>query len=819
MRGPQASATPMSADEIISDERRHYAVRAPLPEPETQVKTEADSAGRLPQIPPFEAFRRRTWKFSVAGAIKRAITVETDYATPFLLIPVFLGIGAISYFGAATEPGWRPLLLGISVVLIALWAARRAIAVMVLLFAVFLLLAGALSAKYETWRMATKMLGSPVTTTVAGTVVSVEHQPGGRSRIVIEIHETTRPRLRFSPERVRIVARKLPASIGPGVTITGRARLLPHSGPIYPHGYDFTFHNYFRGIGATGFFFGTPDAASRTATILQSPTVLLERARAWLTERIKQRVGGAEGEIAAALITGGKSGIPEPVSEALRRTGLAHILSISGLHMALVAGTVMAAFRLAFACFPGFASRHPVRKYAAAAALATIFVYLFISGAGIATKRSFLMLAVMLLAVMLDRPAITMRNLAIAAIVIILVQPHEIVGPGFQMSFAATAALVAAYRGWTLWRQRSPEGISSAAAAGTGRSRLIVAKLLQYVAALAVTSLIAGAATAIYGVWHFQRLAPLGLFANLAAMPVVSLLVMPSAVLAVLMIPFDLDSPAFALMGQGIKLVVWIAAWFSERTPIDNIGMIPPAGVLLASAGLVALTVFASRLKWFGMALFAMAFATALAVTPPDILVDENGKMIALRRADGDLAVNTSRPRRFTLENWQRVLNSAGWQAPLKLAEGELVRASVRPEMFHCSKNLCLLTMQNGAVIAHAKTAEDAVVACLLAQLIIVESALSRPGLCAGHRETGSQSLPKIISGRDLARHGSAAIEIRAVDRPIDRAAWEIEVSHAIAMPWRPWHAHRAFSRAARGLAPWKPGPAGGDNSPGKAAQ
>ncbi|MEX0343609.1 MAG: ComEC/Rec2 family competence protein [Rhizobiaceae bacterium] len=809
----------MSADETLSDERRHYAVRTPLPEPEPWVKPEADTAGRLAKIPPFETFRRRTGRFSVTGAVKRAIIVETDYATPFLLIPVLLGVGAVSYFGAATEPGWRPLLLGISVALIALWAVRRAMVAMVVLFAVFLLLAGALSAKFETWRMATKMLGSPIMTSVTGTVVSVEHQPGGRSRVVIDIVETARPRLRFAPDRVRLVARNLPASTGPGMTITGRARLLPHSGPIYPHGYDFTFHNYFRGIGATGFFFGTPDVAGQTATILQGPAILLERARAWLTERIKQRVGGAEGEIAAALITGAKSGIPEPVNEALRRTGLAHILSISGLHMALVAGTVIAGFRLAFAGFPDFASRHPVKKYAAAAALATIFVYLFISGAGIATKRSFLMLAVMLLAVMFDRPAITMRNLAIAAIIILLAQPHEIAGPGFQMSFAATAALVAAYRGWTLWRQRRAEAISSAATAGTGRAQLIASKLLQYASALAVTSLIAGAATAIYGVWHFQRLAPLGLFANLAAMPVVSLLVMPSAVLAVLMIPFDLDGPAFALMGQGIKSVVWIAGWFSERTPVDNIGMIPLASVLFASAGLVTLTVSASRLKWIGIPIFAIALATALAVTPPDILVEENGKMITLRRSDGDLALNTSRPRRFALEIWQRALNSGGWQVPLKLADEKLTRAPDRPETFHCGKNLCLLKMENGAVVAHAKTAEDAASACPFAQLIIVESALVRAGTCKNKAESGPQNMPKIITGRDLARYGSASIAVSATSRPITGNQWEIEVSHAISMPWRPWHAHRAYSRAARGMSPWQPAKQRGSKRSGRTGQ
>src|SRR5690606_33659809 len=185
------------------------------------------------------------------------------------------------------------------------------------------------------------------------------------------------------------------------------------------------------------------------------------------------------------------------------------------------------------ACFPGFASRYPARKFAAAAALGVVVVYLFLSGAGVATKRASIMLGVMLIAVMLDRPSITMRNLAVAALILLVIAPHEIADPGFQMSFAATAALIAVYGKWAERRTarlavnalRRPEGIGA-----------LFRTVLSAIVALAVTSLVAGAATGIYGVWHFYRAAPLGLFANLAAMPIVSFAVMPSALLSVVLI-------------------------------------------------------------------------------------------------------------------------------------------------------------------------------------------------------------------------------------------------------------------------------------------
>ncbi len=604
------------------------------------------------------------------------------------------------------------------------------------------------------------MLGSAVTTTLTGVVVAIERQPEARSRITVVIETTARPMLKYAPDRVRLVVRDVPVSIRTGVRITGRARLLPHSGPIQQYGNDFSFHNYFRGIGATGFFFGKPRRAGVGDPPSLSPALMLERARGWLTERIKRRIGGDEGEIAAALITGAKAGIPEPINEALRRTGLAHILSISGLHMALVAGTVIVAFRLFFASFPDFASRRPVRKYAAIAALVTVLMYLFISGAGIATKRSFLMLAIMLLAIMHDRPAITMRNLAIAAIVIIMLQPHEVMGPGFQMSFAATAALVAAYGAWSA-RRFHQSGPQFANSEDTGKLSRVARKLLHYALALAATSLITGAATAIYGVWHFQRLAPLVLFANLAAMPVVSLLVMPTAVLAVLLIPFDLDGPMFTLMGQAIAMVVAIARWFSERTPLDNVGMIPLASVLFASIGLVVATMPVSRFKYASLPLFAFALAAAIIASPPDILISENAKMVALNRSDGQLALNTSRPSRFTLGNWLRATNSSTQLTPTRNVSPEALLHLAKPGLSNCAGGFCLARLANGALIAHVKTMADIEPACAAeATLIIVEDATGPPDPCF-RRHFDRSPRPYVISGRDLALKGSASVKIK----------------------------------------------------------
>ncbi len=804
----------MSADETGSDERVHFATNRVINAPGRRSDPSVPDRAAVPDAARAKVRARRRYFFVHAAyrLAARALNTEVEFATPFLFVPVLLGGGALLYFTAGFEPDWSALVLAAMIAAAGIRLGSSRPLASLVFWAGLLIVAGALAGKIETWRASTPMLGSAVTTTVNGTIAALEHQEGDRARITIDITSTAKPKLRYAPQRVRLVLRKPPNALKPGMKIAGRARLLPHAGPVHPRGFDFAFHNYFRGIGAVGFFLGQPRAWQDRARIggLGLSTEL-ERARGWLTARIKSRIDGPEGEIAAALITGAKAGIPEQVNETLRRTGLAHILSISGLHMALVAGTVMALLRFSFALFPEFASRHPVRKYAAAAALLTVFVYLFMSGAGIATQRSFLMLAVMLAALILDRPAITMRNLAIAAIIIILLQPHEVAGPSFQMSFAATAALVAVYTAWSTRRSRSAAATAKVDVS-SGQLALWGRQLRFYVTTLAVTSLVAGAATAIFSVWHFQRLAPLGLFANLAAMPVVSLLVMPSAVLGVMAIPLDLDGPAFAVMGTGICLVVTIADWFSQRSPIDAVGMIPLASLLLASAGLIVLTLPATALRLLGVPFLVTAIIFAITRPPPMVLVDEHAKMIAVRRADDGLSLNTGKPRKFVLKIWLKASAAIAHFGPARHGEARLTEATVAAGAgeFVCDRALCAVQLPNGAVVAHAKNAGDARQACRFARLIVIQSATALPDICSTARVSNS-SKAIILTARDLARKGAAAVSIATVARDSQvgsgrngHRAYAIDIRHAISMPWRPWHAHRAYSREARGLAPIK---------------
>ncbi|MGY6709218.1 MAG: ComEC/Rec2 family competence protein [Rhizobiaceae bacterium] len=727
----------------------------------------------------------RRWLRLLRARCVRALEEEWDRGTGFVFLPVMMGGGALIYFTLPYEPATLPIVLAAIVLLVLLALLRAAVLLRAALAAALLLLAGIGAGKVESWRAGTQMNGSEVATRVTGRVVRIEHQASGRIRLTLDLLATERPTLRHAPARIRLSARAVPEETRPGSVVSGVARLMPLSGPVRPGSYDFSFHAWFDGLGAVGFFYRNPELAEPPpgweATAWQQMALWIEDVRLSLAQRVRAQIGGAEGEIAATLIAGIRAGIPDETAEALRRTGMAHILAISGLHMALVAGTVLLGFRIAFGLFPDFSSRHPVKKYAALAALMACAFYLSISGAAVAAQRSFIMLAVMLTALVFDRAALTMRNLAIAALIIIAISPHEVTGPSFHMSFAATAALIGAYAMWSEHRARRyqqglvpPADLSLAA-----RIRRYV---LYFLGGLAMTSIIAGLATALYGAYHFYRVPPLALIANLAAMPVVTALVMPFAVLSVLAMPFGLDGPFLWVMGSGLAYVNGVAAWVSELSPFDAVGILPVAGVLALSLALVLATLTTTVLRASALVPALLGVWMLADRTLPEVLVSEDGRLVAVRTAAQTLAVNRDRPNAFTIQDWTRALGLEDFATP----------ATARREGFsgfECEDELCMATTVSGRLIAHVPDEERAAALCAQAALVVIDDATAQS-------PCGAQTA--VLTKRDLARRGSAAVTF---------AGEGARIEQAIAEPFRPWHAHRRFSRAARGLAPWRPAP------------
>lgn len=526
---------------------------------------------------------------AICWAVPTVFNGEVERGTLFLLLPVFTGTGAIFYFVADTEPRLSAIAAGLTALagLHALAHARPVARLLLLLF--IAIIAGMLCAKLETIRAGTRMLGSEITTHLIGRVVAMSKDAKGGWRVTMDVISTAQPTLRYGPDRVVVSARALPRNVRIGDGLSGLVHLRPQSGPVRPGNYDFAFYSYYRGVGANGFLLGKVSVVAVPAATRPAILVAIANIRQQLTLRILHNIKGEPGDIAASLITGQRDGISDDTNNAMRLSGLSHILSISGFHMALVAATIIGSLHAVLALLPGFSARFPVRKYSALIALTGSAFYLLISGADVAAQRSFVMLSVMLLAVTVDRAAISMRNLAIAALITVAWSPHEILGPSFQMSYSATAALIAFYSWWSRRQNRRGYRRTTSLLAG------LPMKAANHIGAIAMTSLVAGGVSSIFAAYHFNNTAPFGLVGNALALPVISTLVMPFAVLGLLAMPFDLDWLPFAVMGHGIEAVIAIARIVAFHSPGGNLGLMPQETLIFMGIGLVLLLVLSTR--------------------------------------------------------------------------------------------------------------------------------------------------------------------------------------------------------------------------------
>jgi len=442
--------------------------------------------------------RLAPFRLAVAAMFER----EMEAGRGFLWLPVLLGVGIVLYFALPAEPSLAALGLAALGLVVLAARVRRRVAVFRVVAAFAAIVAGTALMTLRTSLVAAPVLPREMTVTVTGWVADRQAAARGGARLLLRVQDIEGLPPARTPANVRVTVRAGADAIAVGDAITMLARLRPPTGPVMPGGYDFGRADFYARIGASGFAYGRV----KPAAIGPPPFgIRLREPLADLRETIRRRViavlPGDTGEIAAALIMGDQRGISDRTQDAMRASGLGHVLSISGLHMALVAGSAFCLIRALLALSPGLALTRPIRKWAAGGAIAVATFYLAISGAEVAAQRSYVMLLVILAAVLLERRAITVRNVAIAALVVMAIAPESLLTASFQMSFAATLALVAGYEamsGRALRRERL------AAPAGAG----VVGRARRATSGLLLTSVIAGLATAPFAIYHFQRAAP-----------------------------------------------------------------------------------------------------------------------------------------------------------------------------------------------------------------------------------------------------------------------------------------------------------------------
>jgi competence protein ComEC len=327
-----------------------------------------------------------------------------------------------------------------------------------------------------------------------------------------------------------------------------------------------------------------------------------------------------------------------------------------------------------------------------------------LSGAEVATQRSYFMIAIVLIGVMLDRPALTIRTLTAAALLVLVLAPQSVVHPSFQMSFAATLALVAAYdRGVPRMKAGTDSSLGSRAALWG----------MNEITSLVIASLVAGLATTPYAAFHFHRMAPYGVIANLLAMPIVSAWVMPMGLLGLLAIPFGFDAEFWRQMGYGIEWMNMVALWVASLPgAVGHVTTFGTGPLLLATAGLLVIGLFKTPLRWSGLALAALGIVWAASAPRPDVLLAGDGRTFAVRGADGLLTFHHSGGDTFAIKEWlaadadardyhDRKLgqgiacDAAGCIG--KLADGALVAYDLKPDAFEedCRRAALIMTTRN----------------------------------------------------------------------------------------------------------------------------
>ena len=660
----------------------------------------------------------------------------------FVLLPfaIIFGIVASLVADAPPEP-WALVVVAIGLAF-GLWLVRRTLVPMraLLLLAAFwtgfslLALHGAL--------FGTKMLyGSVYGTYQARVDGVVAVTPSGRRIVVSEITPLP-PAKPVKFRRARILVKSAPP-LAPGDIIEGRIRFYAVPGPALPNGYDSEFHSYFDGVGAYG-------DATRAVSVVAAgspaaPDRLIDNIRQSIGARIAASLADPAQGIARALITGDQTGVTDASRQVMATAGLAHVLSISGLHLTMVAGGVFFILRLGLALIIPLGRFVSVKKLAAIGGIIASLGYYAISGGDIAALRSTVMIILVFGAILVGRRALTMRNVAVAGLATVLTDPANVFRPSFQLSFAAVIGLV---------------GIYEILRRGDARERGPVGHVLAHLGGIALTSLIAGAATTLFSIYHFQQTSPLGIVGNLLALPLVGFIMMPMSGLAVLAMPFGFERPFLWLVGWSIDRMLDVAALVSGWSQGLNASpLLTPLALFIGLVALAWFAFFTNRWRLLGPALAVPAVVLFALDHPPDVLISDTTQALAMRGSDG-LHLVAGRPASFVVDVWSQT-----YKQPITPA---------LPGTTACDSVGCISRSPLGFTLAVSRAdaafAED----CRHADLVVTH--VRAPDYCGGSTT--------VIDATKLAKGGVHWLRW-------DQATGRFEVRPAIVDLNRPWRAGR----------------------------
>jgi competence protein ComEC len=553
-----------------------------------------------------------------------------------LWFPVFMGAGVLAYFSLRFEPpGWWGAAVAAPALAVAVFGrgwlrlAALPVAAMALGFA---------SGQFATAREPPIETGLPVrATVVTGTVRAVEILPEGR-RITLEsvrLDDAAEPLRRD----VRIRLRKTDdGGLATGDTVRVRALVRPPAPPAYPGGWDLQRDAFFAGLGGSGFALNPAERVVQAAP--NAPLRLIQLLRETIAQRVTAVVPGAAGQICVTLLTGAQTGIPEAEHQAFRDSGLAHLLAVAGLHIGIVMTFFLTLARRGFALSVHASLFWPTKQLAGVIAVVAGGAYMVLTGMHVPIMRSFTMACLMTVALVAGRNPVSLRGLGLAGVVLMVLSPQEVPGVSFQMSFSAVLALISGYEALRPWLRQLH---------GKHWSR----RFASHLAALALTSFLAGTASAPYGAYHFGHIQLYYVIANMVAVPLTAFCVMPAGLIALFLMPIGLDWLALVPMGWGARAVVWVAqttaSWPAATLDVPHM---PAWGLAVVSVGLAWLGLWRSRIRLVGSAAIVLGMVSPLLSRPADVLVSADSRLIGVAMHDGVFVQQTQGGNKFTRDAW-----------------------------------------------------------------------------------------------------------------------------------------------------------------------
>lgn len=643
----------------------------------------------------------------------------------FLWLPVFMLAGIVVYFDLPAEPSQLWVLLT-PVGLCLLLPLRYAPNLLILVAPLTAFIVGFNAAQFETSLRTHPMLAAPMpAVSVTGMLMRAEALPDGARLTVTHPSIEGLPR-NERPASLRIKVKTPYADLPePGMRVNVWGPLWPPNDPVLPGGYDFRRQAFFKDLGGTGLSYVPP----RSYTPRYPPhfgdraALSLEHMRRALNLATITTLKEPEKAMTAALLSGSQSGIDRPVMEAMRASGLSHLLSISGVHVSMMALLVYVPLRYLFALIPWLALRLPIKKIAAFASIFATAFYTLLVGADAPTVRSALMTGLVFFAIMTDRRAMSLRLLALAASLIMLTTPSAAMGASFQMSFAAVLAMMAAYE-----KRPQPAALSSALAfeqveppEKPFEGPVWLAHGLRHLRDIIITSLIATAATTPFTIFHFQTFSFYGVVANMLAIPLTSVWIMPCLLLTYLALPLGLATPFIEGAGWGVAKLIAIAEHVASW-PLAQIPFAPmPVWALIAIVG-GGLWLCLWQTKWRYAGIIAMLAGCTYPsfVTLPDVYISDDKPVWSVMLRDGRMAVYGKRKEDFTISQWLQH-NKKPEALYLSAKTDEAL-----PEELSCDKEFCAYTPptasgQPRVIFLHKEaTAETIAKACANKDLVVV---------------------------------------------------------------------------------------------------